>query len=573
MTTCAQKNERIKLAEQRSTRYRIVIRRGCPISLVHAAEELRVYLNRITGAPFSIVCDDAKETEFEILVGKSSRFNENGYGIDFQALGEDAYRILTFGTKLIIAGNDMRGCLNGVYGFLEDFCGCRFFCEDEIHVPKRDTFFLPDIDETSAPAFEYRDSYFRPYNDNENQSRLRCNSFTLGELYGWGIIFKPFVHTFNQIIPPTDENFAAHPEYFSELNGKRTKDWSQLCLSNPEVLEIAKKKVREWIRENPETRVVSVSQNDWANGCTCEKCREIDEYEGSQSGTLIRFINAIADSIKDEFPDVSIDTLSYLHTDKPPAHVRPRPNVIVRLAPLGMCTSHPIEDCDCDYCVKLREKIQNWAAICDRLYIWDYTVNFHHTLAPYPNFHVLQPNIRYYLKNNVRGIFSEGNNSPRLGGEFNNLKQYIIAHLMWDPDFDVDHGVREFINAYYRSSAADVYDYFKLIHTLNFPDVHRRVGSLPAESYDFPEVWEKADKILTRAERLADDAVTLERVRRLHLSTRYVVLAFTPADTEGRREAAEEFIADCKQLGITSLREGVPFETSEKAFLAGEILN
>ena len=53
--------------------------------------------------------------------------------------------------------------------------------------------------------------------------------------------------------------------------------------------------------------------------------------EGSPMGPLLRAVNAIADAIKPEFPDVAISTLAYQHTMKPPSITKPRPNVIVRL--------------------------------------------------------------------------------------------------------------------------------------------------------------------------------------------------------------------------------------------------
>ena len=44
-------------------------------------------------------------------------------------------------------------------------------------------------------------------------------------------------------LSPTDQDletyFAKHPEWFSEIKGKRTADRTQLCLTNPDVLRLA----------------------------------------------------------------------------------------------------------------------------------------------------------------------------------------------------------------------------------------------------------------------------------------------------------------------------------------------
>ncbi len=85
------------------------------------------------------------------------------------------------------------------------------------------------------------------------------------------------------------------------------------------------------LRANPNARIVSLTQHDNQDYCVCDECKALDAYEGSHSGTMIHFVNAVADAVKDEFPNVAIDTFAYQYTRKPPKHVVPRDNVIVRL--------------------------------------------------------------------------------------------------------------------------------------------------------------------------------------------------------------------------------------------------
>ncbi|MDQ9827195.1 DUF4838 domain-containing protein, partial [Acinetobacter sp. 163] len=61
--------------------------------------------------------------------------------------------------------------------------------------------------------------------------------------------------------------------------------------------------------------------------CTCPDCKKLDDAEGGPSGSLIHFINKLAD----RFPDKEIATLAYLYTMNPPKQVKPRPNVVVML--------------------------------------------------------------------------------------------------------------------------------------------------------------------------------------------------------------------------------------------------
>ena len=76
-----------------------------------------------------------------------------------------------------------------------------------------------------------------------------------------------------------------------------------------------------------------MSQNDSyaeGRGCQCEKCRAIDEAEGTPMGSLLTFVNRIADAIKDDYPHVAVDTLAYRYTRKAPKTIVPADNVIIR---------------------------------------------------------------------------------------------------------------------------------------------------------------------------------------------------------------------------------------------------
>lgn len=568
MKTLKETNRYITLAENGLTAYKIVVTRGATLSVLHAAEELRSFLGQISGAAFKIAFDDVKQTAREILIGGSSHLTALGVNIDIAALGLEGFKLCTAGETLVIAGSDKRGCLYGVYTFLEDYLGCRFFTEDVTVIPKRSAVYLPEINDTQIPALEYRESYFKDYWDGDFYARLKCNgnSGLLTEMHGYKMEYCHFVHSFNALVPP-EKYFNEHPEYFSEVNGERIKDYTQLCLTNPDVLEIAKKTVRQWIIDNPDAAIISVSQNDWHNFCTCENCRAIDDYEGSHAGTLINFVNKIAESIEEEFPHIAIDTLAYQYTRKPPLHVRPKKNVIVRLCSIECCFSHPLSECDIDF----KADLIGWSKVCGRLHIWDYVVNFAHTLSPFPNVRVLQPNIKFFIEHNVTGIFEEGNNSDRESGEFNALKQYILAKLLWNPDYDVNCGIAEFMNAYYGMAATEVLRYFELIHDQITPDIHMHIYDPPRTAYLSEAMLNKADKIFDRAERLAENETILARVKKLRLSVRYVRVANIPIEDENRAAVVEEFIADVRASGVTSYREGAHLEQTEPLLRNGKI--
>ena len=70
------------------------------------------------------------------------------------------------------------------------------------------------------------------------------------------------MHTFCRHLLRPEEYFDTHPEYFAEIGGKRIREKTQLCLTNPDVLRLVTEQVLEDIRSQPDARIFSLSQDD-----------------------------------------------------------------------------------------------------------------------------------------------------------------------------------------------------------------------------------------------------------------------------------------------------------------------
>ena len=571
----------LTLAQHRKTDYRIVIAEHPSPSVFHAAEELKRFLGEISGADFPIVFDGEKQTECEIIIGKNAHFDALSCGVDIDGLGDEGVWLKTVGKTLVLAGSDVRGALYAVYQLLDEHLGCRWFTAEDSFIPKREVLTLPEPDDRFVPPLEFRDPYMQAYNDGAFYSRNRCNaeSGRLGPAEGGKVTYARFVHTMQELVPP-EEYFDSHPEYFAlrideNGNGVRQNGYAQPCLTNPEVLAIAKKNVRRILASRPDADIISVSQNDNFTYCQCERCRAVDEEEGSHAGTLLRFVNAIAEDIEEDYPHVAVDTLAYQYTRKPPRITKPRHNVIVRLCSIECCFGHPLESCSLSGTEggqgSFTADLEGWSAISNRLHIWDYTANFAHAIQPFPDFKVLAPNIRYFIRHGVTGIFEEGENSVPEHGELNPLRQYVLAKLLWNPELDPERLVNEFLTGYFGMAAPAVREWFDLLHAGVTEDVHVHIYDSPRQPYLSDEFLDASEPLFDEAERLADDEKILARVKKLRLSIRYVRLAHTPADAEGRREEAERFIEDVRASGIGSYREGTVLADVEPRILNGEV--
>lgn len=351
------------------------------------------------------------------------------------SIGRDGYRVSVCDCcGITISGGNGRGVIYGVFGFLEKYAGYYMFTPTIEAADDGDI----EVDEgfEFVPVFEYRQSDWPCTHNNEWAVRNGINCYAeLGEDMGGSILYNGFVHT------------------MGDLTG--TPRDSQPCLSDPEMLKRAIASVRKRLKENPGATIVSVSQNDCGdkpNCCTCEKCAAVDAEEGSHMGTLLRFVNAVADDIREDYPNVVIDTLSYRYTRTPPKITKPRDNVCIRLCSIECCFCHPLDDATCEKNAAFHNDIVEWSKICDRIYIWDYVTNFRYYVPTFPNFDVLRQNMRFFAEHGVRGMYPEGNYSSAGSGEFAELRGFLLARLMLDPNMSTKKYydlMDKFLAAYY----------------------------------------------------------------------------------------------------------------------------
>lgn len=447
------------IAENGQPKAVIVVAVDAPEPEQHAASELADFLRQITGAEFEITHPPAAGKS-RLLVGpEAARLADPGFSTN--GLGSDGIIIRRVGDDLILAGGHPRGTLYAVYTFLEDYVGCRWWSSTVSTIPRKPTIRLRPANIRYVPPLEYRSAFWFDAFDGDWAVRNKCNGHAhrLDAKRGGKHIYEGHVHTFYRLIPP-DKYFKDHPEWFSEIDGKRTYKRAQLCLTNEQMRKELVKNLKARLRENPAATIASVSQNDWHGNCQCSRCAAIEKEEGSPAGLMLRFVNAVAADIEKEFRHVAISTLAYQYTRKPPKYVKPRHNVIVRLCSIECSFSKPLSD---ERNKKFRDDIVGWSKICNRLYIWDYTTNFRHHIMPHPNLRVLGPNVKFFVDHNAKGIFEQGAYTTN-GAEMAELRAWVLAKLLWKPTLDGEKLINEFLHSYYGPAAPHVKAYLDVTH-------------------------------------------------------------------------------------------------------------
>ena len=511
-------------------------------SELYAAEELEKYL-KMKGLTI-------KEGAFPITLTVDESVGVDSFIINATLSGESP--------RMTIVGGNGRGVLYGVYKFLEEFGGVRYFMPGLEKVPN-DAIILTEGEILSyTPFFEDRRlnwNAVRTETDWCLKQGVNGHDGEMSAKYGGKNVYGSglFVHTLGLLNEDTsDETPGDNPNP---------------CLTSEEVYQTVLKNLRARLEEDPTVNIVSVSQNDNNDYCKCESCQASDAYystsatdptQGGPAGTLLAFVNRIAEELEDEYPDLVIDTLAYNYTQAPPKNIVPRENVCIRVCSIRVCFMHPMTVCpehkgpngnQWTRTKLFMNDFLNWGKICDRIYLWDYTTNFRYYITPFSNFGAIRENMKFYHENGVRGMFPQGN-SQSISGEFGELRAYLLAKLMWNPymtEEEYDRHMNEFLQAYYGNG---------WVYIRMFID---KTTELVANAESCINIYEEPLQSITRAEYLANEADfeawwskaemiagdRAEAVHRSRLQWRCIQILLHPDD-----EAALAFAAEVEELGI-----------------------
>jgi len=559
----------LTITKNNKANYSILISKKPTTQDQKAAEDLKSWLEKMTGATIQIVTEskNSKTSDQVISIGQTQLFKKSKLAASSENLKDEGYGIDQKDNVLFIWGGRTRGVINGVYALLEEDLGCRWYSNDCTMIPSIATLKFAPALRTFVPALSCRDPYWYVAFDATWSLRNRTNApgAKVPEEWGGAVDYGGmFVHTFHGLFPE-DEYLSAHPEYYM-LNDQNKRVSTQLCTTNLEVIRLVKEKVRMVLKANPYAELISISKNDGGGTCLCANCKSLDDAEGSKMASLMVLVNAVANDIEKDYPHVLISTLAYGETGPLPKTMRPNKNVSIML-----CSDktgawrrpfEPTEICEIGTLVK------NWSKVCKRLFIWDYNINFSHYLAPMPNLDIMAENIRFYLANNAEGVMLQANYQT-VGSERDWMRSWVAAKLLWNPSLNLYDLIDDFIFGYFGKAAPAVAQYNRLLQKQE--EIYKTELSgkwLMDHKYkpirydmDHPflskEFLYYSTQLYDQAEKLAENQQVLDRVQRDRLPITYVKLVRGP-EFVGPDYLMEldRFEKTVEKVGITHLREG-----------------
>ena len=257
-----------------------------------------------------------------ILLGKAAirayKMQDSARNLTF-----GSYRIKTEGNDLLIYGSDIQSTVNGMYGFLQDHLGFRWFgpTDEFRHIPKY----------TKRPKLERIDRIVRP---DFLTRELKGYGYPGTPGFLWGIRNGTFKldgswdmtanHNLHRMLP--GKRYAkSHPEYYSMgSNGKRIvpPEYTQMCYSNAEVEQIVQNCAEQFFRRGYDKVCYSLIPADNISSCQCPQCRALQPNRPDDiycfTDKFMDFAERIADRIKGKYPDRKLGVSAYGGTTLPP---------------------------------------------------------------------------------------------------------------------------------------------------------------------------------------------------------------------------------------------------------------
>ncbi len=569
-----------------TTEYKIVVSESDGSMSAYAANELNTFFAEASGVEFEKVTDDKatySSSAKYLSIGDTSLMQAAGVSYDKAELGDSGYQVKTVGNTVFMLGGRY-GVIYAAYEFMKNTIDFRVYSEDEIHY---DTgvrnLKLPDLNVKDVPDFQYRmATNGMIIYDIDYTRRMRMNH-THDVWIPLGYSAQSSYHNFFNIVPK-DVYQKAHPNWYS-LDGK------QLCLSrDPEGLkEVVLAEMKKGIIANPNGRALTFTQMDVNTWCNCTTCAASKEKYGTDAAIYIQFVNLVAKDLKQWLDtemggrQIDICIFAYHRTEDAPTRevssgvyepidesVKAADNVQVLYAPINA-------DYHRDYYDSVNKQyydtMKKWTAICDRLYLWMYSLSAKQHLVPFDSFSSMQGDYRAAKEFNARYVFDQGQFNQAKSTDFTAFKIFMQSRLQWKVESDVEALTDEFFTNYFKEAAPAMRAYYEdlRVHEAYLRDVVGKRGEIVGEDTKKKSYWPEGklrewESYIEQAYEAIEplktsDPATYAKVEKRitleSLSPRYILLdlyytSYSSSELKAEREA---FRTDADRLGVTMLSE------------------
>ena len=575
-----------------------------------AANQLRKYIGDACGI-YPEIDNNASGRTITLVQDKSGAHGDEAFTVEVAENG-----------NVTITGGQYRGCIYGVYGFLEKFVGYRFLYDFDCLTPaaygpiwfgmngdpvigsgtladgvmdylyEADAIDIPEgTDYYSEPDFSNR-SVWIPVT-----SGISAEDHALKMKFNRDGVIGNAKYNGYGVSPTACHGLAEAAESFVDYNGQGVHT-KQPCFSNEENIEIAceyytdklRNMLASGLRVGREIVAIDVCQVDSDIFCKCKDCMALIAYDRTNAAPVVRFTNAVADAIAEIDPAVYVIMGAYLGTTKPPQKTKLSPNVSVWYCFYNdlnkhVCYNHPLsgEECsagDVSNAV-YAEEMKTWSTMTDMFGVWFYPGTWF--ASPFSScmlFNVLD-DFRFVKEYGVDGIFVD----PMFINPTDGILDYLYRVLQWNCDVTDEEYIamiKEYFEIMYGPGYENIYEYTVLWDRSGGDKCWSSMAwSDPAERIALGFYAKMYDYMIT----LFDDAAHLAanekqefRVCRLSMQMKYIglIASYDGMYKNGGGNEKNEYLArwnafvgDCADYPLYFETDGDKKMSSDEGFFDG----
>lgn len=555
--------ESLKLAESGKSNY-VILTGDKPGTVdVFAARELQKYLEKMTGAKLPIQTYAGKSPF--IAVGECC-----GLDVPSRWEGDDGYRIRSVGSNIALKGAIPRGTLYAVYDFLERL-GCWWFSPDaegmkghSEYVPSRPTLTIPAMDVLEQPLMKYRKrdpgGYYGPSSWDlifDFTAKSRANTIALHtevyegsrdqikrELEKRGMRLEIGKHGIMPELLSQKKYFAAHPEWFGMIDGKRTDDGRVVFeTTNPEAVATFASNLVAYLKTRPEVDAFQIWPPD---GCKWSQSPE-SLAAGPPSELMALLVQQATKAVKAAGLRTRIMTIAYQQIIEPPKNMAFDKDNMVDFCPITRDYSMPLDDKRSAENVRLNKALLGWTKnFPGEVVHYSYYSKGSWSSLPVAEPEQVASDVKYWRK--VGEVGTDIYCSPRdwLAREVHHL---AFARASWDPNFDVAKWYDEYLAMRFGAAADAMKRYYKAATPISLNGLIQQ--SVKGKPSDYVALLAEARQAMGEAVAKADTSEAKWATKTLSWQPDYLAAALDVK--QARRDKRPKAEVDAMQSKLAEL--------------------
>lgn len=492
----------VELSRANKALWPIVISPKASPAVQDLAKELAAYLEKLSGAPFTV---ETGEGSRGIVLGQPGEFARLPLQIAFKPgpFHREEYLLRSHSQGLFLLGASDLAVSHAVWDLLGRLGYRQYFPGPNWEVIPTARDLKLAVDALEQPDFLARRIWYNwglwGYNNEPYHQWCVRNRATQGFRLNSG-------HSYDGILAANQAEFAAHPEYYAEIDGQRRTTGGDIkfCISNPGLRKLVVEHAVRTVKASPDVDSISMDPSDGGNWCTCQACRDM----GSPSDRALTLANEVAQAInKLGLGEKYVGMYAY-NEHSPPPHIKADPHVIISATTAFIRGGYTFD-----------QIIEGWQAQGATTGVYDYlsVVAWDWNLprgGKGGRLAALQASIPKFHRQGARFYDAESGDCWGPCG----LGYYLTSRILWDVD-EAEHAdaiVEDFLTNAFGQAKEPMREFYRLINQ----DTSRRPPS---------DLIGRMYRALAEARKATQDARVQARIDDLILYTRYAELYYAYA--------------------------------------------